>query len=311
MATGETEIPVKVMNKKSWLTAEQRKTLSGFVAGSIAACGAVTFTNPFEVVKTRLQLQGELAKAATDAAGKPMPRAYKNVFQAFWVISQNEGIRALQKGLGAGYIYQVFLNGTRIGCYGPIKTSLNEAAGKRESMPLNVVAGLICGMLGAAAGSPFYLVKTRMQSYSTFAAVGHQHYYPTFMHGLASVYREHGFKGLYRGMDAAMARAGTGSAVQFASYDKCKELIMNNFGGDFGPANFRTHLLASMVTGFLVCTAMNPFDVISTRMYNQKMSKGKGGALYRNPLECLVRTVSTEGVSSLYKGFFAHYLRIG
>lgn len=39
--------------------------LKGFTAGALAACGAVTFTNPMEVVKTRLQLQGELqAKTA-------------------------------------------------------------------------------------------------------------------------------------------------------------------------------------------------------------------------------------------------------
>jgi hypothetical protein len=32
-------------------------------AGALACCGAVTVSNPMEVVKTRLQLQGELQKA--------------------------------------------------------------------------------------------------------------------------------------------------------------------------------------------------------------------------------------------------------
>ncbi|KAJ1920297.1 Mitochondrial oxaloacetate carrier protein [Mycoemilia scoparia] len=299
----------------SWLSQEQRKTLATFISASMAACGAVTFTNPFEVVKTRLQLQGELSSAAAKGAA---PRTYNNVFQAFWVIGRNEGIRAVQKGLGAGYIYQIMLNGTRVGFYEPTKKAVNSlfygSSNKgeaKEHMALNVVAGGFTGMLGAAAGSPFFLVKTRMQSYSTYAAVGHQHYYPTFIHGLASIYRRHGFRGLYRSMDAAMIRAGSGSAVQLASYDKCKELIMKNFEG-FGPNNFKTHLSASMVTGLLVCTAMNPFDVISTRMYNQRVgADGRHGSLYRNPIECLMRTVSTEGITSLYKGFFPHYLRIG
>ncbi|KAJ1949933.1 Mitochondrial oxaloacetate carrier protein, partial [Dispira parvispora] len=43
----------------------------GFLAGGLAACGAVTFTNPWEVVKTRLQLQGErlVAKANQGSGG--------------------------------------------------------------------------------------------------------------------------------------------------------------------------------------------------------------------------------------------------
>lgn len=58
---------------------------------------------------------------------------------------------------------------------------------------------------------------------------------------------------------------------------------------------------------------MNPFDVVSTRMYNQNTEKGsnRGGSLYKNPLDCIVKTVKAEGPTALYKGFLAHYLRIG
>ena len=62
-------------------------TLGGFTAGALAACGAVTVTNPMEVVKTRLQLQGELA-----AKGQ-VKRIYTGIFQALKVIAINEGIK--------------------------------------------------------------------------------------------------------------------------------------------------------------------------------------------------------------------------
>ena len=44
--------------------------------GGLASCGAVLITNPFEVAKTRIQLQGEL-----QARGK-YPVHYRNVFHA-------------------------------------------------------------------------------------------------------------------------------------------------------------------------------------------------------------------------------------
>lgn len=68
-------------------------TIGSFIAGGIAACGAVTVTHSFETVKIRLQLQGEL-QAKRDA-----PRLYKGVFHGVKVIYQNEGMRGLLRGL--------------------------------------------------------------------------------------------------------------------------------------------------------------------------------------------------------------------
>ena len=67
---------------------------------------------------------------------------------------------------------------------------------------------------------------------------------------------------------------------------------------------------ASSLSGFLVTVAMNPADVISTRLYNQPVVAGRG-QLYSGLVDCAVKTVRAEGVRGLYKGFFAHYLRIG
>jgi solute carrier family 25 protein 34/35 len=47
-----------------------------------------------EVMKTRLQLQGELQKADSNA-----PRVYKNVFDVFAKTWRMEGLRGLQRGL--------------------------------------------------------------------------------------------------------------------------------------------------------------------------------------------------------------------
>jgi solute carrier family 25, member 34/35 len=131
----------------------------GFVAGAVAACGAVTFTNPWEVVKTRLQLQGELQAHATN-------KQYGNALSAFAKIFRVEGITGLQRGLFPAYVYQIFLNGFRLGMYDPIRVNIQSGLdsfygkGVIPSAVSMIFSGGIAGLIGAFSASPFNLVKT-------------------------------------------------------------------------------------------------------------------------------------------------------
>ena len=64
------------------------------------------------------------------------------------------------------------------------------------------------------------------------------------------------------------------------------------------------HLLSSTCSGVVVCIFMHPPDTVMARMYNQT------GNLYNGAFDCLYRTVKTEGILAVYKGFFAHLARI-
>lgn len=289
------------MSEKS--ASQKISTAGGFIAGGIAACGAVTFSNPVDLVKTRMQLQGELSKGGE--------KIYKNPLQALGKIYQMEGIRGLQKGLFAAYVYQIGLNGCRLGLYEPVRNALNktffpdiEDYHKVQNIPINVVAGAISGMAGATVGSPLFLVKTRMQSYSPIA-IGDQTHYKSVYDGLKQLYANGGFaKGLFKGVDAALIRTGMGSAVQLPIYNGAKNFLLNNhIVADSNSPNL--HLLSSTIAGFGVGVVMNPGDVILTRVYNQK-----GQAHYSGPVDCLVKIVKYEGVGALYKGFFAQLMRI-
>ncbi|KAH7043112.1 hypothetical protein BKA57DRAFT_413442 [Linnemannia elongata] len=274
----------------------------GFLSGGIAACGAVTITNPAEVIKTRLQLQGELMRQAPGSK-----RIYTNSGQAFLHIAKYEGIRGLQRGLGCAYMYQIMMNGTRLGLYDPIKHTIHatlKTDPSKNNNAVNIAAGGIGGILSAALASPLFLVKTRLQSYSSHEAsrVGQQHYYRHTVDALRHIYNKEGLRGIYRGVDASMMRTGAGSAVQLPLYDVVKQKMIHIGGLENGAL---CHGLSSLISGFFLCIVMNPFDIISTRMFNQ------GGSLYKSPVDCLVKTIKAEGLSALYKGFTAHYLRIG
>lgn len=128
--------------------------LSEYFLGGLGACGACLFTNPLEVVKTRMQLQGELRLRGSYS------RHYRNVFHAFFTIGKVDGLRALQKGLIPGLWYQLFMNGVRLGTY---QTLVNFGMTKNSegevSLPKSVAAGAFSGCVGAVFGSPFYLVS--------------------------------------------------------------------------------------------------------------------------------------------------------
>ncbi|CAI4573745.1 ASN_HP2_G0030850.mRNA.1.CDS.1 [Saccharomyces cerevisiae] len=279
--------------------AQKISKFGSFVAGGLAACIAVTVTNPIELIKIRMQLQGEMSASAA--------KVYKNPIQGMAVIFKNEGIKGLQKGLNAAYIYQIGLNGSRLGFYEPIRSSLNQLffpdqePHKVQSVGVNVFSGAASGIIGAVIGSPLFLVKTRLQSYSEFIKIGEQTHYTGVWNGLVTIFKTEGVKGLFRGIDAAILRTGAGSSVQLPIYNTAKNILVKNDLMKDGPA---LHLTASTISGLGVAVVMNPWDVILTRIYNQK------GDLYKGPIDCLVKTVRIEGVTALYKGFAAQVFRI-
>ncbi|KAI9759003.1 MAG: Ribonucleotide-diphosphate reductase (RNR), small subunit [Chaenotheca gracillima] len=198
----------------------------------------------------------------------------------------------------------MILNGCRLGFYEPLRKNLTTAIyndATRQSLGINIFSGASSGMLGAAAGSPFFLVKTRLQSYSPFLPVGTQHKYRNAVDGLNQIRSTEGIKGLYRGVGAAMVRTGFGSSVQLPTYFFAKRRLEKHLGMKEGPA---LHLASSTASGFVVCCVMHPPDTIMSRMYNQT------GNLYKGVFDCLYKTISTEGFLAIYKGYFAHLARI-
>ena len=125
-----------------------------FVLGGVAAIGAGFFTNPLDVIKTRLQLQGELQARGLYTVH------YRGFFHAFYAVAKADGILALQKGLVPALWYQLFLNGVRLGTYDFAEKRGWTSNNKGEvSIPKCMFVGAVAGVAGAFSGSPFYLVS--------------------------------------------------------------------------------------------------------------------------------------------------------
>lgn len=68
---------------------------------------------------------------------------------------------------------------------------------------------------------------------------------------------------------------------------------------------------ASMIGGVAVTIFMTPFDVVSTRLYNQPVNEAGRGKIYSGVLDCFWRIFRSEGLWGFYKGWGASYLRLG
>ncbi|XP_077022037.1 solute carrier family 25 member 35 isoform X1 [Tamandua tetradactyla] len=276
-----------------------------FLLSGLAACGACVFTNPLEVVKTRMQLQGELQARGT------YQRHYRNVFHAFFTIGKVDGLTALQKGLTPALIYQFLMNGIRLGTYGLAEAGgyLHTAEGALSPVR-SAAAGALAGVLGAYLGSPIYMVKTHLQAQTaTEIAVGHQYKHQGMFQALTQIGQKHGLVGLWRGSVGALPRVIVGSSTQLCTFTSTKDLITQ--WEVFPPQSWKVALAAAMVSGIVVVLAMTPFDVVSTRLYSQPTDGQGKGLMYRGILDALLQTARTEGLFGMYKGLGASYFRLG
>ena len=111
--------------------------LKGFAFSCVACCTAECITCPIDVVKTRLQLSGELGAK----------KMYGGVFDAVKQISRKEGVRALWKGLSPALIRQMTYGSARYGSYEPIKKRLGVDSSGNCPLWKKILAGALLALV--------------------------------------------------------------------------------------------------------------------------------------------------------------------
>uniref|UniRef100_A0A336LRK5 CSON012510 protein n=1 Tax=Culicoides sonorensis TaxID=179676 RepID=A0A336LRK5_CULSO len=275
-----------------------------FVYAGISSSCATIFTNPLEVVKIRMQLQGEL--------GLSNQTHYRNIPQALVQIAKNDGITGLQKGLTPSLYFQFFLNAFRLGIY----TTAHEHGLTRNketghvSIMKSAFWGATGGFIGAALSNPFFMLKTHLQSQAKKEiAVGYQHQHTGMFSALKTIYTQHGVKGLYRSVNVNLPRALLGSGGQLAAFGYTKDFLQRNHSKILPPSIIS--IISGATAGTVMAITMTPPDVLATRLYNQGVTECGKGIYYKGVVDCFVKIVKSEGIMALYKGFWAHYIRIG
>ncbi|MED6132065.1 Mitochondrial uncoupling protein 5 [Stylosanthes scabra] len=286
--------------------------LKGFVEGGIASVVAGCSTHPLDLIKVRMQLQGEtttqpaLAFHPTSAQPHPHPPAPKPGPIAVGIkLVQQEGLLALYSGVSATVLRQLLYSTTRMGLYDMFKKNWSDPGG---TMPLSkkIGAGLLAGGIGAAVGNPADVAMVRMQADGRLPPAQRRNY-NSVLDAVTRMVKSEGVTSLWRGSCLTVNRAMLVTASQLASYDEFKEMILKR---GLMRDGLGTHVTASFAAGFVAAVASNPVDVIKTRVMNMKVEPG-AAAPYSGALDCAMKTVRAEGPMALYKGFIPTITRQG
>ncbi|OQR81608.1 solute carrier family 25, member 30-like [Thraustotheca clavata] len=274
----------------------------------IANASAAAITNPIDVLKVRMQLEGELAST------RDMPRRYPSFLGGARTIYSGEGIKGFYKGLVPSVARDGFYSGIRLGAYEPMKELLGATDPHHTPLYLKILAGAITGAFGSALANPTDLIKIRMQ--------GEGNRYPNVRAAFQDIVEHDGVKGLWKGVGPTMKRAALLTASQIPTYDHAKHTLLNH---EIMEEGFPLHAVCSMLAGFMAATVTSPgtyyyqlfisyitlVDVIKTRMMTQCRRVNGVETMYTGTFDAFRKIVAGEGIRGLYKGWLPNWMRLG
>ncbi|KAI9817994.1 MAG: mitochondrial aspartate-glutamate transporter agc1 [Thelocarpon impressellum] len=175
------------------------------LAGASAGACQVIFTNPLEIVKIRLQVQGEVAKSV-----EGVPRR-----SAMWIV-KNLGLIGLYKGASACLLRDVPFSAIYFPTYNHLKRDyFGEGPKKKLGILQLLTAGAVAGMPAAYLTTPCDVIKTRLQ----VEARKGETKYTSLRHCASTILREEGFQAFFKGGAARVLRSSPQFAFTLAAYE--------------------------------------------------------------------------------------------
>jgi solute carrier family 25 (mitochondrial aspartate/glutamate transporter), member 12/13 len=186
----------------------------------LAGCGAgasqVMFTNPLEITKIRLQLQGETQQMFIQSGKTPPPM--KTVFE----ISRELGFRGLYRGASACLARDVPFSGIYFPAYAAAKKALvNEEEGEKLKPYHLLLAGAIAGVPAAYLSTPMDVIKTRLQ----VVARSGETTYDGIFDAWSKISREEGPRALFKGALMRVIRSSPQFGITLMAYEYLHEII--------------------------------------------------------------------------------------
>ncbi|KZP28649.1 mitochondrial carrier [Athelia psychrophila] len=186
-----------------------------------------------------------------------------------------------------------------------------------------VLAGVATGVVSSMITAPVELVKIRQQNELSNS--------PSVKTVTSQIYRQHGIRGLYRGITATMLR-DTSYGPYFGTYEACCRFftpIISDHPASTprpGPTGWGL-LFAGGIAGIVGWCVSFPMDVVKTRVQNtdwtphipldaesthlvpSSLSQASSGNPYRTTLSTIIHSYREEGISVFFRGLSTALIR--
>jgi solute carrier family 25 oxoglutarate transporter 11 len=175
-------------------------------AGMGVAAGAIGsfIGTPAEISLIRMTADGRLPPAER--------RGYKNVFDALYRITTEEGVLTLWRGCGPTVVRAMVVNAAQLASYSQAKQLVLSTGYFKENILLHFIASMISGLVTTAASMPVDIAKTRIQN---MKYIDGKPEYRGALDVLGKVVRGEGFFSLWKGFTPYYARLGPHTVLTF------------------------------------------------------------------------------------------------
>jgi solute carrier family 25 (mitochondrial 2-oxodicarboxylate transporter), member 21 len=269
-------------------------SFSLFLAGAFSGIAECIAVQPFDMVKTRHQLNTGSSNLG--------------VYETFKELVREGGIRRLYRGMFAEMAGMIPKTSAMYSTYELSRRYLSQDLQLGETSVVCAVSGFIASFPEALIVTPSQVVKVRLQ------AKEHLGRYTGPWHCFVDIVRKEGPFGLFIGLGPTIWRNCIWNTVYFGVMNIGKS-HMNQLTGNLSNQHSLTNSFLTFISGFIgatFATCFNaPFDVVKSRFQSQVLVPGTLPK-YKSTLQTLYLIYTEEGgLKSCYKGFKPKVLRMG
>ncbi|XP_073905095.1 solute carrier family 25 member 45 isoform X3 [Castor canadensis] len=205
------------------------------------------------------------------------------------------------KGMSFPLVSIAVVNSVLFGVYSNVLLALTAMSHqeRRTQLPSYThvfIAGCTGGVIQTFFLAPFDLIKVRLQNQTEprVQPGGPQPRYRGPVHCAATIFREEGPRGLFRGAWALMLRDTPTLGLYFVTYEG---FCHQNTPHGQNPSS-ATVLVAGGFAGIASWVAATPLDVIKSRMQMDGLRRRE----YQGVLDCVVSSFRQEGLRVFFRG---------
>jgi solute carrier family 25 folate transporter 32 len=269
------------------------ESTAGFTAGIVSTLAV----HPFDVVKTRLQIEQNAKIRAGSALRVVRQIANEGLYGNGVAKDTAQVLRSFYRGLMPNMIGNSVSWGMYFMWYANIKDWIasvrgHQHGGQKLSAGDYFLASGASGVVTAVLTNPIWVIKTRMLSTARDSPGA----YRSISHGTYDLYKSEGIKGFYRGLLPSLFGVSHG-AIQFMAYEQLK----NRWGtrrpnGSQGLTNV-DYLYLSAVSKIFAGSITYPYQVVRARLqtYDAK-------ARYTGAMDVVKQVWKHEGPVGFYRG---------